>query len=59
MHICIHLENDVTSRESHHPSELVTRSVFGFQASIGVFRVFDELSSICGSKVMAKLPDFN
>ena len=25
MHICLHLDNDVTSRESNHPSDLVTR----------------------------------
>ena len=28
MHICIHLDNDVTSGESNHPSDLVTRSFF-------------------------------
>jgi len=26
MHICIHLDNDVTSWESNHPSDFVTRS---------------------------------
>jgi len=36
MHICIHLDNDVTSGESNHPSDLVTRSFFwilGFNMS--------------------------
>ena len=59
MHISIHWDNDVTSGESNHPSDLVTRSFFGFYASIRVFRGFDGLSSISGSKVMAKLPGFN
>jgi len=59
MHIYIHWENDVTSGESNHPLDLVTRNFFGFQASIRVFGGFDGLSSISGSKVMAKLPDFN
>jgi len=58
MHICLHLNNDGTSGESNHPSDLMTRSFFGFLASIRVFRGFDGLSSISGSKVMAKLPDF-
>jgi len=30
MHISIHLDNDITSGESNHPSDLVTRSFFGF-----------------------------
>jgi len=30
MHVRLHLDNDVTSRESNHPSDLVTRSFFGF-----------------------------
>ena len=30
MHIYIHWDNDVTSGESNHPSDLVTRSFFGF-----------------------------
>jgi len=30
MHICIHLDNDVTSGKSNHPSDLVTRSFFEF-----------------------------
>jgi len=30
MHIYIHWDNDVTSRESNHPSNLVTWSFFGF-----------------------------
>jgi len=30
MHICLHLHNDVTSGESNHPSDLVTRSCCGF-----------------------------
>jgi len=59
MHISVHLDNDVTSGESNHPSDLVTRRFFGFSASIRVFRGFDGLSSISGSKVMPKLPDFN
>jgi len=29
MHICIHLDNDVTSGKSNHPSDLVTRSFLG------------------------------
>jgi len=28
MHICVHLDNDVTSRESKHPSDWATRSFF-------------------------------
>jgi len=59
MHICIHLDNDVTSGESNHPSDWVTRSFFGFWASIQVFRRSDGVSSISGSNVMAKLPFFN
>ena len=59
MHISMHVDNDVTSGESNNPSDLVTRSFFGFQVSLRVFRGFDGLSSISGSKVMAKLPDFN
>jgi len=30
MHICVHLDNDVTSGESNHPLDLVIRSFFGF-----------------------------
>jgi len=30
MHISIHWENDVTSGELNHPSDLMTRSLFGF-----------------------------
>jgi len=30
MHLSIHLDDDVTSGESKHPSDLVTRSFFGF-----------------------------
>ena len=30
MHISIHWDNDVTSGESNDPSDLVTRSFFGF-----------------------------
>jgi len=30
MHISIHWDNDVTSGESNHPSDLVTRRFFGF-----------------------------
>jgi len=59
IHLCLHLDNDVTSGESNNPSDCVTQSFFGFQASIPVFRGFDGLSSISGSKVMAKNPDFN
>jgi len=28
MHISVHLDNDVTSGESNHPSDLVTRRFF-------------------------------
>jgi len=30
MHISIHLDNDVTSGESNHPSDLLTRRFFEF-----------------------------
>jgi len=30
MRICLHLDNDVTSGESNHPSDLMTRSFVGF-----------------------------
>ena len=30
MHSSVHSDNDVTSGESKHPSDLVTRSFFGF-----------------------------
>jgi len=30
MHISIHWDKDVTSGESNYPSDLVTRSFFGF-----------------------------
>ena len=30
MHISMHLDYDVTSGGSNHPSDLVTRSFFGF-----------------------------
>jgi len=30
MHISVHLDNDVTSGESNHPSDLAIRSFFGF-----------------------------
>jgi len=59
MHISIHLDNDVTSGESNHTSDLVTRSFLVFKASIRVFRGLDGLSSISVSKVMAKLPGFH
>jgi len=28
VHICLHLDNDVTSGESNHQSDLMTRSFF-------------------------------
>jgi len=30
MHICLHLDNDVTSGEPNQPSDLMTQSFFGF-----------------------------
>jgi len=30
VHICLHLDNDVTSGESNHQSDLMTRSFFFF-----------------------------
>jgi len=30
MHMCLHLDNDVTSWESNNPSGFVTRIFFGF-----------------------------
>jgi len=59
MHFSIHGDIDVNSGESNYPSDLVTRSFFGFSATILVFRGFDGLSSISGSKVMDKLPGLN
>ena len=38
MHICLHLDDDVIPLESSNPSDFVTRSFFGFQATIRVFR---------------------
>jgi len=52
MHICIHLDNDITSGESNNPSDFVTRSFL--DSTLQVSRGFDGLSSISGSKVMAK-----
>jgi len=48
MHICLHLNNDVISWESNNPSDFVTQSFFGFEATVRVFRGFDGLSSISG-----------
>jgi len=58
MHICLHLDNDVISWESNNQSDFATQSFLGFWATIRVFRGFDGLSSISGSKVMAKLLEF-
>jgi len=51
MHICLLLNDDVISWESNNPSDFVAQSCFGFQATIRVFRGFDGLSSISGSKL--------
>ena len=37
MHICLHSDNDVISWESNNPSDFVTQSFFGFQATLPVF----------------------
>jgi len=37
MHVCLHLDNDVTSGESNDPSDFVTQSFFlilGFDTSL-------------------------
>jgi len=54
VHICLHLDDDVIPWESNNPSDFVVQSFFGFYATIRVFTGFDELSSVSGSKVMAK-----
>jgi len=46
------LDTDVISWESNNPSDFV--AFFGFLVTIRVFRGFDRLSSISGSKGMAK-----
>ena len=58
MHISMHLDNDVISGESNHPSDLVTRR---FLDSRLQYKSLEGLMdfSISASNVMAKLPDFN
>ena len=59
MHTCLHLDDDVIPWESNNPSDFVVQSFSGFQAAIRVFTGFDGLSSISGSKVMAKKAEIN
>jgi len=49
---CLHLDDDVISWESNNPSDFMAQSFF--DSRLQVFRGFDGLSSISGSKVMAK-----
>jgi len=54
MHICLHLDEVIIPWESINGADFVAQSFFGFYATIRVFREFDGLSSISGSKVTAK-----
>jgi len=54
MHLCLHLDDDVIPWESNNSSDFVVQSFFGFEAIIRIFTGFDGLSSISGSKAMAK-----
>ena len=57
MHIYLHLDDVVTSWELTNRADFVAQSLFGFQATIPVYREFDGLSSVSGSNVMAKQED--
>jgi len=54
MHICFHLDDIIVPWEPTNQTDFVVQSFFGFYATILVFRGFDGLFSISGSKVMAK-----
>ena len=55
MHICLHLDNDVTSRESNHPSDLVTRS---FLDSRLQYESFEGLMDFLAFLVQKLWPNF-
>ena len=55
MHISIHWDNDVTSGESNHPSDLVTR---GFLDSRLQYESLEGLTDFLGFLVQKLWPNF-
>jgi len=55
MHICMHLDNDVSSCESNHPSDLVTRS---FLDSRLQYESLEGLMDFLAFLVQTLWPDF-
>jgi len=54
MHICLHLDDVNIPWKLTNRADFVAQSFFGLEAIIRGFRGFDGLSSVSGSKVMAK-----
>jgi len=54
VYICLHLSDLIISWESNNRADFVAQSFIWFWATIRIFRGFDGLSSISGSKVKAK-----
>ena len=59
MHICLHLDNIIIPWESTNQADFVDQSFVRLQAVLRVFRGFDGLYGVSGSKVMAKRPEIN
>jgi len=55
MHISLYLYDAIIPKELTKQADFVAQSFIGFSTIIRVFRGFDGLSSISGSKIMAKM----
>ena len=59
MHISIHWDNDVTSRESNHPSDLVTRSFLDSRLQYESLEGLMDFLAFLVQKLWPNFPDFN
>jgi len=55
MHISMHLDNDVTSGESNHPSDLVTRTILDSRLQ---YESFEDLMDFLAFLVQKLWPNF-
>ena len=59
MHICLHLDNVIIPWESTNQADFVDQSFVRLQAVSRIFRGFDGLYGVSGSKVMTKRLEIN
>ena len=55
MHISMHLDNDITSGESNHPSDLVTRTILDSRLQ---YESFEDLMDFLAFLVQKLWPNF-